>query len=310
MKKKAKQNVRLKGQLKLYMQWPAFMTILLIAMNVWIYRLDRKAGLLMLIFVLIYIVIVGVMYFYNKSLVMKDLVDFAAQYGIIQNTLLKKLAVPYALLLEDGRLMWMNDQFREILGSKLKGEAVLSRYIPELNRSIFPKEEDQIVEMEVYYHDKEYRAELRKVSVEGFSDSERLLDMPEEKEYFIAVYLSDVTELNTALRQNEEQRLVAGLIYIDNYDEMIDSVEEVRQSLLVALIDRKINQYIARLDGIVKKMETDKYFIVMKKSCFKELEADRFSLLEDVKAINIGNSIPATLSIGLGLSKNAYEVGS
>ena len=306
MKKKAKQNVRLKGQLKLYMQWPAFMTILLIAMNVWIYRLDRKAGLLMLIFVLIYIVIVGVMYFYNKSLVMKDLVDFAAQYGIIQNTLLKKLAVPYALLLEDGRLMWMNDQFREILGSKLKGEAVLSRYIPELNRSIFPKEADQLGEMEVYYHDKEDRAELRKGSVEGLGDSERLLDMPEEKEYFIAVYLSDVTELNTALRQNEEQRLVAGLIYIDNYDEMIDSVEEVRQSLLVALIDRKINQYIARLDGIVKKMETDKYFIVMKKSCFKELEADRFSLLEDVKAINIGNSIPATLSIGLGLSKNAY----
>ncbi len=306
MKKKAKQNVRLKGQLKLYMQWPAFMTILLIAMNIWIYRLDKRAGILMMVFVLIYIVIVGIMYFYNKSLVMKDLVDFAAQYGIIQNTLLKKLAVPYALLLEDGRLMWMNDQFREILGGKLKKEAVLSRYIPELNRSIFPKEEDQIVEMEVYYHDKEYRAELRKVSVEGFSDSERLLDMPEEKEYFIAVYLSDVTELNTALRQNEEQRLVAGLIYIDNYDEMIDSVEEVRQSLLVALIDRKINQYIARLDGIVKKMETDKYFIVMKKSCFKELEADRFSLLEDVKAINIGNSIPATLSIGLGLSKNAY----
>lgn len=306
MKKKAKQNVRLKGQLKLYMQWPAFMTILLIAMNIWIYRLDKRAGILMMVFVLIYIVIVGIMYFYNKSLVMKDLVDFAAQYGIIQNTLLKKLAVPYALLLEDGRLMWMNDQFREILGGKLKKEAVLSRYIPELNRSIFPKEEDHIVEMEVYYRDKEYRAELRKVSVEGFSDSERLLDMPEEKEYFIAVYLSDVTELNTALRQNEEQRLVAGLIYIDNYDEMIDSVEEVRQSLLVALIDRKINQYIARLDGIVKKMETDKYFIVMKKSCFKELEADRFSLLEDVKAINIGNSIPATLSIGLGLSKNAY----
>ena len=70
---------------------------------------------------------------------MKDLVEFAAQYGIVQNTLLKKLAVPYALLLEDGKLMWMNDQFREILGGKLKGENVLSRYIPELNRSIFPK---------------------------------------------------------------------------------------------------------------------------------------------------------------------------
>ena len=165
MKKKAKQNVRLKGQLKLYMQWPAFMSILLVAMNIWIYRLDRKAGLLMMIFVLIYIVIVGIMYFYNKSLVMKDLVDFAAQYGIVQNTLLKKLAVPYAILLEDGRLMWMNEQFREILGNKVKGEAVLSRYIPELNRSIFPKDEEQTVEMEVYFNSREYRAELRKVSV-------------------------------------------------------------------------------------------------------------------------------------------------
>ena len=53
--------------------------------------------------------------------------------------------------------------------------------------------------------------------------------------------------------QNEEQKLVAGLIYIDNYDEVMESVEEVRQSLLVALIDRKINQYMSVNDGIVKK---------------------------------------------------------
>ena len=45
--------------------------------------------------------------------------------------------------------------------------------------------------------------------------------MPEEKEYFIAVYLQDVTELNRYIKENEEQRLVAGLIYIDNYDEVI-----------------------------------------------------------------------------------------
>ena len=62
MKKKEKQSVRLKGQLRVYMQWPAVMSILLIAMNIWIYRLDRKAGMLMCLFVVIYIVIVGVMY--------------------------------------------------------------------------------------------------------------------------------------------------------------------------------------------------------------------------------------------------------
>ena len=303
---KEKSKVRLKGQLRLFMQWPAFMSVLLLAMNIWIYRTDKAAGSIMFLFVLIYVIIVGFMYLYNKSIILKDLVEFAAQYGVVQNILLKELAIPYAILLDDGKVIWMNDQFQEILNKKAKNDFYLSKFIPELNRSIFPKEENITFEIEVNYNEKVYRAELRKVSVEGFSETEQLLQMPEEKEFFIAVYMQDITELSSYIRENEEQRLVAGLIYIDNYDEIINSVEEVRQSLLVALIDRKINQYIANVDGIVKKTETDKYFIVVKREYFKKLEEDRFSILEDVKTVNIGNNIPATLSIGLGLNREAY----
>ena len=308
MKKRNKesQKLHLKGQLRTYMQVPIVMAVLLALMDIWIYLVDRRAGLIMLIFVVAYIVIVGALYLYSKSLLMKDLVEFATQYGVVQNTLLKELAIPYAILLEDGKAVWLNDQFKGILGDKNLKDAYLSKYMPELNRSIFPKEVNDVVEMPVYHGDREYRAELRRVSVEGFSETEHLLELPEEKEYFIAVYLQDVTELNHYIKENEEQRLVAGLIYIDNYDEVMDSVEEVRQSLLVALVDRKINQYIAKVDGIVKKTESDKYFIAVKKQYFKELEADKFSLLEDVKNVNIGNKIPPTLSIGLGLSSEAY----
>ena len=56
------------------------------------------------------------------------------------------------------------------------------------------------------------------------------------------MYLFDETELNRYIRENEEQRLVAGLVYIDNYDEALDSIEDVKRSLLVALIDRKVNK--------------------------------------------------------------------
>ena len=157
------------------------------------------------------------------------------------------------------------------------------------------------------YEDREYLAELRKISVKGFSDSEQLMEMPKEQEYFIAVHMQDVTERNEYIRANEEQRLVAGMLYIDNYDEVIESVEEVRQSLLLALIDRKINQYFMKVNGIVKKVETDKYFVVVKKKDFKKLEEDRFSLLEDVKSVSVGNKIPATLSMGLGLSSDSYS---
>lgn len=302
-----KRGAHISGRLKNYMRWPIAMAIMLLLLNLWIYCIDIKAGTVMLIFMLIYIVGIGILYVYSRSLIMKDLIEFAAQYGVVQNTLLKELSVPYAILLEDGQLLWMNDQFERLFGDTAQKDKYLSRYIPELNRSIFPKEENDVVEMDVYYEDREYKAELRRVSVEGFRETEQLLELPAEREYFIAVYLQDVTELNRYIKENEEQRLVAGLIYIDNYDEVMNSVEEVRQSLLVALVDRKINQYIAKADGIVKKTETDKYFIALKKQEFKRLEDDKFSLLEDVKTVNIGNQIPLTLSIGLGLSAGNYS---
>ena len=98
MSEKEKQSVQLKGQLRLYMQLPAVMAVLLAILNIWIYRMDRRAGLLMLIFVIIYIIMVGFLYIYSKSIIMKDLVEFAAQYGIVQNVLLRELAIPYAIL--------------------------------------------------------------------------------------------------------------------------------------------------------------------------------------------------------------------
>lgn len=298
-------NMRLKGQLRMYMQWPLIMTILLLAMNIWMYMTDQKAGLTMTVFVIIYAVIVGLLYFYNRSLILADLIQFSTQYKGIQNTLLKELTVPYAIILEDGHILWKNDRFSEIVDGR---EKFIQKIIPELNKGIFPKDDETRNELEITYKERDYQVELRRISLEGFSESERMLQIPKEKEYFIALYMRDVTELNSYIRENEDQRLIAGLIYIDNYDEVMESVEEVRQSLLVALIDRKINKYINDVDGIVKKLENDKYFFVVKKESYRKFEADRFSLLEEVKQVNIGNARSATLSIGLGLNTATYAL--
>lgn len=298
-------NMRLKGQLRMYMQWPLIMTILLLAMNIWMYMTDQKAGLTMTVFVIIYVVIVGLLYFYNRSLILADLIQFSTQYKGIQNTLLKELTVPYVIILEDGHILWKNDRFSEIVDGR---EKFIQKVIPELNKGIFPKDDETRSELEITYKERDYQVELRRISLEGFSESERMLQIPKEKEYFIALYMRDVTELNSYIRENEDQRLIAGLIYIDNYDEVMESVEEVRQSLLVALIDRKINKYINDVDGIVKKLENDKYFFVVKKESYRKFEADRFSFLEEVKQVNIGNARSATLSIGLGLNTATYAL--
>ena len=123
----------------------------------------------------------------------------------------------------------------------------------------------------------------------------------------ISVFLHDETDMVELEQKREEENIVVGLLYIDNYDEIIDSIDEVRQSLMAALIDRKINKYMQGIDAISKKIEKDKFLFVFKQRYLAELENNRFSILEDIRNINIGNEQTATISIGIGVGKDSFD---
>jgi c-di-AMP phosphodiesterase-like protein len=116
-----------------------------------------------------------------------------------------------------------------------------------------------------------------------------------------------VTDLRKAQREIDEQSIAVGMIYIDNYDEALESVEDVRRSLLMALIDRKINKYISTIDGIARKTEKDKYLVIMTKKALMGIKEAKFDLLEDVKTVNIGNEMAVTVSIGIGYGAKTYS---
>jgi c-di-AMP phosphodiesterase-like protein len=228
------------------------------------------------------------------------------QYGFLHNALLTELPYPYAVLAEDGKILWANDSFVSVFEKEQTKERYLSSYIHELNRSVFPKDEGTVAELEVSYEGCDYKATMTCVSLKNLHALEGSFGFAKDRDTFVTVSFNDVTELHRYIRENEGQKLVSGLIYFDNYEEVMESVEEVRQSLLIALIDRKVNQYLANFDGLVKKMEKDKYFFVVKKQYFKEMVKGKFAVLEDAKSVNIGNTMPVTLSIGMGLSSETY----
>ena len=122
----------------------------------------------------------------------------------------------------------------------------------------------------------------------------------------IAMYLYDETELKEYIQANEDNKLVVALAYLDNYEEALESVEDVRRSLLIALIDRKITKYFSNYDGLVRKLEKDKYFLIMRQSSLEALKEQKFHILEEVKTVNIGNEMTVTLSIGIGLNAPTY----
>ena len=299
-----KNNLRLKGQFRIYMRWPLVMIAPLVGINIWFYLIERQIGLIMTAVVAFYILCAVLMYLYSRSQVLTDLIHFSIRYRGIQNTLLKKIQLPYLIVLEDGRILWKNDSFLEITEDDKK-EKYIFKMMPELNTKVFPSHEDTEVTLELSYRGRTYQAILRKVLPEVFQDSEKVQEQfPEEA--FIAIYLNDLTELNSYIQAIEDKHLVAGLIYVDNYDEVMENMEEMRQPLLMALVERKIGKYISDVDGLVRKIENDKYFVVMRNESYRKLCEDQFSILEGVKQINAGNTRSVTLCIGLGVNFETY----
>ena len=98
-----------------------------------------------------------------------------------------------------------------------------------------------------------------------------------------------------------------GLVYIDNYEEALDSTDDVRRSLLAGLIDKRVNKYFSPGSAIVRKLEKDKYIVVFRYNFLEKLMQDRFSLLEEIKSIKIGNEMTLTLSMGIGTGSAEYS---
>ena len=109
-------KIKIKGQLKFYMQWPFILTVLLMVMDVLVFTVNVKAGALVSIFLAAYILIVVFLYFHSRAAIMNELISFATQYGQVQKVLLKEFIVPYALLDYNGKLLWMNDSFAALSG--------------------------------------------------------------------------------------------------------------------------------------------------------------------------------------------------
>lgn len=199
----------------------------------------------------------------------------------------------------------MNEQFTEVTGKDKKYHKSVMTVFPTLTKELLQRSEP-VESINLTYNDRYYRVALKRIYFDAMTHDSTIVSLDESNEYLTAMYLFDETELNRYIRENEEQRLVAGLVYIDNYDEALDSIEDVKRSLLVALIDRKVNKYFTEIDALVRKIENDKYFVVFKNQYLGKLREDRFSIIEDVKTVKVGNEMAVTLSIGIGVGGDSY----
>ena len=301
-----KSKIRFKGKLRSYLCWPLLLTLPLILADIGLYFYDVATGIVVSGFIVIYFTVEISLYYYNKPHLTNEIINFATQYATVQKRLLNEFEIPYALLDYTGKILWVNEQFSELTGVSREYHKSITTLFSTITREFLQKNEGT-KNVQVTMKERIFRISLNRIYFDDIMEQSKAIEVDNSEEFLTALYLFDETELSHYKQENQEQKQVAGLVYIDNYDEALDSIEDVKRSLLIALVDRKVNQYFAKMDALVRKIEKDKYFVVFKYKYLKPMMDDKFSILEDVKTVKVGNEMAVTLSIGIGIKGSSYN---
>lgn len=200
------------------------------------------------------------------------------------------LPIPMVILDQTGVILWYNSEMHSILGGKEILDKPIDAVMAGFNHE---KRFNQIAEKEIKVNDKYFKV----MSLQAISDSQK------SKSMRVVIFL-DVTPYRHLKNMYADERMVVALLQVDNYEDVMNETKEDKRPFVVAEIDKKINLWTSRVNGIIKKYDKDKYVVIFEHKFLANLEAKKFSILDDIRDIDLGNRIMPTLSIGIAISGN------
>ena len=120
-------------------------------------------------------------------------------------------------------------------------------------------------------------------------------------------YWMDVTDLEHMRTTLAETRPVVAIIMIDNYEDLMSACPEGKRSAVRAAVEEKMDQWRGGSGALLMKSDRDRYLMVLDEARYEKFAAGRFSVLDDVRTVQAGEGVYATLSIGVGREAADFE---
>ena len=285
-----------------YRLFPIVFGIIIVALTVVLFFIDTKAGLCGVAALVAYLIALLIFQLINNKRLLNGMVGFIQGFENVERALVDDFPIPYAVTDSNGIVILSNKKFGRFYDGE-SGDMCLTDLFRELNDDdlVFEGNEKNI---SIVYDMRNFRLNLKKLDIPRELLQDSIFVMQRRAEYLLAVYMFDETEIVNMMKQSVEQQMVVGSLYVDNYQEVIGNVQDINKSLVIAHIDRVINEYFQKVEGIVRKIEKDRYFIVFKRKYLAQMQRNKFDLLDEIKNLTTNDELKATISMGIGVGEN------
>ena len=199
------------------------------------------------------------------------------------------LPIPLCILEFDGNISWYNKKFYDMTESPdLLGENI-DNIIKNLNlRKVLNENKEMYTD--ITYKDREYTVVYNVIKNE----------QNKQVKYLMMLYWLDKTEFLSLSQKYEEDKNIIMLIQVDGYDEVLKSATEEKRPLISVELERILSGLETALNAAVRRTSKDKYIVITNQKGLTKLQENKFAILDKIREIDYGNTLPVTISIGVG----------
>lgn len=262
---------------------------LLIAVIVCVIKVKYCTEILFFVVCLQFITTVIIQHLYKEKSIKVEKIAIEKDNNNLNLKLPSQFSLPYAVIDTQKKLLFYNTMFEQIFGEKaLKTNQ-------KVFRKLFPHYDVKEQKQTISFKERTFDIYTSFCETKNNTVDTALLCFIETTQY---------QNLEATL---QEQKTVVSLLFLDNYEEVIETLDESRLPILTALIDRKLNNFASSVEGIVKKFEKDRYIFVFSQKQLEILKEKKFELLNQIREITVGEHIPVTISMGIGVDDKNLE---
>jgi c-di-AMP phosphodiesterase-like protein len=199
------------------------------------------------------------------------------------------MEMPIGIILynENFQIEWTNPY----MTSLFEEETIIGRPIQEIAEALLPIIKNQVeTEIVTIHHHKL-----------------KIMNKREER----LLYAFDITEQSALEKLYEEEKSVLGVIFLDNYDEVTQGMDDQRKSNINSQVTSILNKWATNNGVFLKRTSSERFFAIFNEQILQHLEKTKFEVLDQVRESTSKQSIPLTLSIGIGSGTSSLpELGS
>lgn len=261
--------------------------------------------------IIIFATIVGYTYYANrkrKSEISETLQDLTLTVDSAAKTSLINSPFPLIIFETDGNIIWRSSRYISEFNN-INMNSYINELSSEIKKEIKSRKREENsknskdINREITIENKYYKIFGRYVHVKNRDKK--------NNEYMIILYFIDETENIKLQKEYKDSKSCVGLIMVDNYEEIIRSIDSSEKPIVTAEIDRKMYEWANKTNGVLIKSDRDRYVYLFEQRYLEDVKEDKFSILDKIKEINTKEKVQFTLSIAVSnegkTDKEKYE---